>query len=96
MSYAKNGVMAVEMAAELQPDLILMDIQMPLMDGITALKFIRKNVVLQTIPIIALTALAMFGDRERCIAAGATDYLSKPVVLKSLLGLIRQLITPNP
>ena len=96
MSYAKNGVMAVEMAAELQPDLILMDIQMPLMEGITALKFIRKNVVLQTIPIIALTALAMFGDRERCIAAGATDYLSKPVVLKSLLGLIRQLITPNP
>jgi PAS domain S-box-containing protein len=96
MSYAKNGVMAVEMAAELQPDLILMDIQMPLMDGISALKHIRKNVVLQTIPIIALTALAMFGDRERCIAAGATDYLSKPVVLKSLLGLIGQLITPNP
>jgi PAS domain S-box-containing protein len=96
MSYAMNGIAAVELAAELQPDLILMDIQMPVMDGITAVKHIRNNVALQTIPIIALTALAMPGDRERCIASGATEYLSKPVVLKSLLALIGQLIIPNP
>jgi PAS domain S-box-containing protein len=77
------------------PDLILMDIQMPGMDGIEAISWIRQNSQLAKIPIIALTALAMDGDQERCLAAGATDYLTKPVKLKQLNLRIRELLDRN-
>ena len=92
MTYAMNGMVAVKLARELRPALILMDIQMPMMDGLTAIKEIRAEAALKEIPIIALTALAMSGDRERCIAAGATDYMSKPVKLKELAGLVERLL----
>jgi CheY-like chemotaxis protein/two-component sensor histidine kinase len=92
MNYAVNGLIAVTMAQELRPALILMDIQMPVMDGLTAIRAIRADVALQEIPIVALTALAMNGDRERCLAAGATDYMSKPVKLKELATLVERLL----
>ena len=70
------------------PDLVLMDIQMPEMDGLQAIKRLRADETTAVLPIIALTALAMPGDRERCLAAGADAYLSKPLSLKALLAVI--------
>ncbi|MEY3868854.1 MAG: hypothetical protein RLZZ338_2745 [Cyanobacteriota bacterium] len=89
---AKNGLEAVELAKSQKPQLILMDIQMPKMDGLTAIGKIREDPALSSVPIIALTALAMSGDREMCLAAGANEYLTKPVSGKILLNSIQQLL----
>ncbi len=90
---AKNGRDAIDLAKTHQPHLILMDIQMPEMDGIEATKQIRSNPALMNIPIIALTGLAMAGDREKCLAAGANLYLTKPVKLKQLSTRIQELLS---
>ena len=81
---AKDGIEAIALAQSLQPDLILMDIQMPGMNGLESISKIRQIPALVHIPIIALTALAMPGDREKCLSSGANNYLSKPVKLKQL------------
>jgi CheY-like chemotaxis protein len=92
LALAGNGEEAIAMAESVNPDLILMDIQMPGMDGLEAMRRIRTNSNLTQIPIIALTALAMTGDRERCLEVGANDYLTKPVKLKQLAALIQQFV----
>jgi CheY-like chemotaxis protein len=89
---ARDGSEALQMARELRPAAILMDIQMPVMDGIEATRRIRADVDLCDTPVIALTALAMPGDRDRCIEAGADDYLVKPVSLRELPGHIEAAI----
>ena len=89
---AKNGQEAISLAQAKHPDLILMDIQMPGMDGLEAAQEIRRNPNLTSVPIVALTALAMNEDRDRCLAAGAKEYLSKPVKMKQLATLIQQLL----
>lgn len=89
---AKDGQEAIALAKSHQPDLILMDVQMPVMDGLEATKQIRLDPSLVNIPIIALTALAMEGDRDRCLAAGADEYISKPIKLKQLALLIQDLL----
>lgn len=89
---AKDGQTAIALAQAQTPNLILMDIQMPGMDGLEAIATIRRDEALQQVPIIALTALAMKGDRERCLAAGADDYLAKPVKLKQLVATMRSLL----
>ncbi len=89
---ATNGEEAIDLAKAQQPELILMDIQMPGMDGLEAMRQIRLDPTLVNIPIIALTALAMEGDRERCLESGANDYLTKPVKLKQLVNTIEQLL----
>ncbi len=94
VSVARNGSEAVQLARDLKPALILMDIQMPGMDGLEATRRIRLEPGLARIPIVALTALAMPGDRERCLAAGATEYLTKPVNLEELSNLISKLLNP--
>ncbi|MBP8002478.1 MAG: PAS domain S-box protein [Chloroflexi bacterium] len=81
---ALNGFDALEQAHIHQPQMILMDIQMPEMDGLEAIQRLRAMPAFATVPIIALTALAMPGDRERCLQAGANEYLSKPLSLKML------------
>jgi CheY-like chemotaxis protein len=89
---AQNGVEAIALAKSERPDLVLMDIQMPVMDGLTAIAQIRLDPNLVDIPIIALTALAMEADRDRCLAAGASEYMSKPIKLKQLDLLVQQLL----
>jgi CheY-like chemotaxis protein/anti-sigma regulatory factor (Ser/Thr protein kinase) len=87
---ACNGQEALEIIKQSKPDLILMDVQMPIMDGLEATRQIRSNPKFTQIPIIALTALAMPGDRDRCFAAGMNDYLSKPIRMKQLTTIIEQ------
>jgi signal transduction histidine kinase len=82
---ASNGAQAVEMAARKKYDVILMDVQMPEMDGLQAAAAIRALPDAVHVPIIALTAHAMQGDRERCVAAGMDDYLPKPLDMRKLL-----------
>ena len=89
---AKSGKEAIALLESETPDLILMDIQMPEMDGLEAIKNIRNHHNLKNVPIIALTSLAMIGDRERCLAAGANHYMTKPVRLKHLVNVIKQFI----
>jgi PAS domain S-box-containing protein len=85
---AADGIAGIDIAKDKHPALILMDIQLPGMDGLEATRRLRAEPEFRTTPIIALTALAMRGDRERCLAAGATDYLAKPVSLKKLVQMI--------
>ncbi|MCB0190883.1 MAG: GAF domain-containing protein [Anaerolineae bacterium] len=86
---AKDGIEAVKLTVEMQPDIILMDVQMPGISGIEAMRQIRQNhKALASIPIIALTALSLPGDRQRCFDAGADEYLCKPVNLSHLATLI--------
>jgi CheY-like chemotaxis protein len=90
---ANDGKEALEkMENEKDIDIVLMDIMMPVMDGIEAIKAARKNPSLKNLPIIALTAKAMKGDREKCLQAGATDYLFKPIDTQKLLALMRVLL----
>ncbi|MEE3716332.1 response regulator [Tumidithrix elongata RA019] len=89
---AKNGKESIALAQSEDPDLILMDIQMPEMDGLEAIQQIRQVPNLANKPIVALTALAMAGDRERCIEAGATEYLAKPIRMKELSQTIQTLL----
>ncbi|MEM9008512.1 MAG: PAS domain S-box protein, partial [Cyanobacteria bacterium P01_F01_bin.86] len=92
---AKTGQEAITITQAEHPDLILMDIQMPGLDGLEAIQQIRLNPACEHLPIIALTALAMSGDRDRCIAAGANEYLSKPIRLQQLVTTIQRLLV-NP
>jgi PAS domain S-box-containing protein len=89
---AKNGREAINMAQQHKPSLILMDIQIPEMDGLSVTSQIRSHTDTATIPIIALTALAMPGDREKCLAAGADAYMIKPVSFKQLVKTLKDLL----
>ncbi|MFN8399104.1 MAG: PAS domain-containing protein [Anaerolineales bacterium] len=90
--YARDGREALDKTIAISPDLVLMDLQMPEMDGLEVIRRLRADARYKNLPIIALTALAMEGDRERCLEAGATDYMSKPVSLKKLVETIRALL----
>jgi two-component system, cell cycle response regulator DivK len=87
---ATTGWQAVELAAEHAPDLVLMDIQLPDIDGIEALSRLRADERTAAIPVLALTAQAMHGDGDRFLAAGFDGYISKPVNVVELVGAVRQ------
>ncbi|HUN24071.1 MAG TPA: ATP-binding protein [Anaerolineales bacterium] len=89
---AKDGIEAVSKTMEHRPHLILMDVQMPGMDGLQAMQQIRgeSDAYFANVPILALTALAMPGDLERCLQAGANGYLSKPINLKNLVVVVKE------
>jgi CheY-like chemotaxis protein len=87
--WADNGRDAIrQVEADADIEIVLMDIMMPEMDGLTTMREIRRRPVGQALPIIAVTAKAMKGDREKCIEAGAWDYLSKPVNRDDLLAVL--------
>jgi CheY-like chemotaxis protein len=91
---ATSGRQAIEIV-EATPDLgvVLMDIMMPDMDGFETMREIRKDPRFRALPIVALTAKAMKGDREKCLQAGASDYIAKPVNTEQLLSLLRVWLT---
>lgn len=89
---AHDGFEAITKAQECHPELMLMDIQMPIINGLDAIARLRGDPEFVSTPIIALTALAMPGDRERCLQAGANEYLSKPVSLKLLVKTIEAML----
>jgi two-component system cell cycle response regulator DivK len=89
---AKDGGEGIETAEREHPDLILMDLSLPVIDGWEAARRLKEVSATRAIPIIALSAHAMAGDRERALAAGCDDYDTKPVDLKSLLAKIEALL----
>ena len=90
--FAENGSIAVEMATSEKPDLILMDMSLPVLDGWEATRRIKADASTNSTPIIALTAHAMAGDREKAMEVGCEDYDTKPVDFPRLLGKIEALI----
>lgn len=93
VGFAENGVEAIERAQTARPDLILMDLSLPVMDGWEAIRRLKADAATAAIPIIALTAHAMAGDRASALQAGADDYDTKPVDLERLLSKMAVLTT---
>jgi len=89
---AKDGAEGIKMAKSHKPDLILMDMQMPVMDGFAAIKMLKNDPNTKHIKIIAVTSYAMKGDRERIIKAGADDYMAKPLDTRELPRIIQRLL----
>ena len=89
MISATDGAVGLDKAVSDRPDLILMDLNLPVVDGWEAIRRLKADERTQAIPIIALTVHAMAGDREKALAAGADDFDTKPVVFERLLGKVR-------
>jgi len=87
---ADTGEAGIELAREEQPSMILMDVQLPGIDGMQAMKSLKSDPITQRIPIIALTSFAMKGDREQFIKEGFDDYISKPINIKEIPEIINR------
>jgi two-component system cell cycle response regulator DivK len=96
VAFAMDGAEGIRMAAELKPDLILMDLSLPVLDGWEATRRLKAAPETRHIPVIALTSHAMVGERERALAAGCDDFDTKPVEFQGLLGKIRALLPGAP
>ena len=92
---AENGEVAVRMVRERDYDLVLMDMQMPVMGGMEATRIIRSDPRLRTLPIVAMTANAMADDREKCLQAGMNDHVAKPIDPDQLFGALQRWIKPR-
>ena len=93
ISEASDGIEALRFARETEPDLIILDLHMPGVDGFGVVKELRREEKFLTTPIMALTASAMQGDRERALAAGFDSYVSKPIPLATLREEVERLLT---
>jgi two-component system cell cycle response regulator DivK len=92
---ARNGEDGVSQARQGKPDLILLDIQLPVMDGYAVARELRKNEVLAKVPIVAVTSYAMPGDRENALAAGCTGYIEKPIDPDTFITQVEQYLNPK-
>ncbi|HZT31342.1 MAG TPA: response regulator [Bryobacteraceae bacterium] len=92
ISEAETGPLGLEMAAKILPDLILLDIQLPGMDGHAVARMLKSDPILRTIPIVAVTSYAMAGDRERCLASGAEGYIEKPIDPESFVAEVERFL----
>lgn len=92
---AEDGATGLQMAKEHLPSLILMDIQMPVMDGLTAMKAIRAEPETSSIPVIALTSYAMKKDKERFLAEGFDAYISKPIDKNAFISAVSKMLRPG-
>jgi two-component system cell cycle response regulator DivK len=90
---ANNGVDGISLAIKQKPDLILLDIQLPVMDGYSVARELRKNGALVNTPIIAVTSYAMSGDREHALEAGCTGYIEKPINPETFITQIEQFLS---
>ncbi len=93
---ARSGPEGIELAAHLRPDLIILDIQLPLMDGYAVAKALRANPDLKHVPIVAVTSYAMVGDRERVLEAGCNQYIEKPINPETFRSQIEQCLQTRP
>ena len=93
--FAVNGKEAVDLATSQVPDLILMDIMMPVMDGFEAIRLIREHPNTQSTPILAMTARVTSKDREECLRSGCDDFIAKPFTSKQLNSIIEKLLGQN-
>ncbi|HOW85106.1 MAG TPA: response regulator [Candidatus Aminicenantes bacterium] len=93
---ARSGPEGLAKALEIRPDLILLDIQLPGMDGYAVAREMRKNAALDGVPIVAVTSYAMVGDRERALEAGCLGYIEKPINPDTFRAEIDKLLTPRP
>lgn len=91
----RNGMDALDLAREHQPDLILMDIQLPEVSGLDVTRMLKEDEALRDIPVVAVTAFAMKGDEERIREGGCEGYISKPISVSHFLDTINQLIKPD-
>ncbi len=91
---AVNGRQGIDMARGLHPDLILMDLSLPEIDGWQAVRILKSDAATDHIPVVALTAHAMLGDREKALEAGCDEYATKPVDLPLLIGMVERLTAP--
>ena len=92
--HADTGPQALELAAKGRPDLILLDIQLPGMDGYAVARALKSDPQLRSIPIVVVTSYAMVGDREKCLAAGAAGYIEKPIDPDSFVAEVEQFLCP--
>lgn len=90
---AEDGEQGIKMAEEQGPDLILMDMQMPVMDGFAATRLLKSNPSTKNIKIIAVTSFAMAGDKDNILEAGANEYISKPINTRELPKLVERVLT---
>ena len=91
---AQTGAQGLDLAAQVCPDLILLDIQLPGMDGHEVARVLKNDALLRHIPVVAITSYAMVGDREKCLAAGAEGYIEKPINPESFVAEVERFLTP--
>ncbi len=93
---ARDGQTGIQLASQLRPDVILLDIQLPILDGYAVAKQLRRDPALGHTPVIAVTSYAMLGDREKVLSAGATDYIEKPINPDTFVDQIRKHLVEVP